>query len=368
MIDFGHAYYNPQRFDPYPEDFSPPHFAQLHENQKNVTSLPRFFQGKAFTAYRDGTLKCTSDDFSEQYWTFRFGAIEDSYRNGQILVTEGAVFINHGENFYHVDIETGRLKNHIEGRTTYLEHSVAGNGRLYCKGIGKEGFEGFAYDIASQKIIWEKAIGVGFDSIFSLWEDHLIVYSGGDLMAIDTLTGNQKWWIDVREIGAHEDYVSKEWIEGELCNFPIVVGDLLYVPVFSVTVLCIHIPSGEIRWRAEKDLYVGSWMMSYQVREKKLVILDGSFLKELNAHTGELIRKEKFEVRDLYMPGLHAASQSHFYLVSSLKGKVVALDKEMLNPDWTYTVPAQVSQGKPPMIYKGKLYILGMDRNLYVYA
>lgn len=222
-----------------------------------------------------------------------------------------------------------------------------------------------AWDTASRDFAWRVPSGWR-SQVLAAGVDTVCVAEDSAYVAIDLKTGIERWRCEVTELGRHSAIL---WGEraGATAGRPVVVGETMFGGVTGGWLLALDLTSGAPRWQ----LHVGGLApRNYTaVPDGVLVSLSDDELIAVDAATGATVSRSPL----IYPANAQgggpfapiAVTEECVWTVDKAT-QLVAISRADARVTICFKLGSRVSE--PPVIGDGKLFVVGSDGRLTVFA
>ncbi len=227
------------------------------------------------------------------------------------------------------------------------------------------------------KVLWDKSVGDGSGDYFSRLTPAVAndtVYSAsraGDVFAFDEKTGEQRWHVDLSDIGNERAFWDSR-VSALLSGGPVAGSNKIFIGSESGKVFALAADSGELIWQADIK---GEIIASPAVDSGVVVVNTASgIMKAFNADDGEELWKIEQDVPALTLRGIsQPVIASGGVLIGTGKGNinVYLLDKgqegwstEIGEPDGSTELERVVDVDSSPIVFGDKIYAISSRGNL----
>ncbi len=260
--------------------------------------------------------------------------------------TAGKVYAGLGSSIYSWDLESGSKQWQFNIGDWAHDFPAVGQETVYAGG-GSD-ITLYALDATSGEEQWSQDLGEAQEGGFffpapALSEDSLFIYNqnSGEVEALSRDDGGKKWGTETGVIIS-----------------PVTVRDgVVFVTGNSPRVWALDSESGEKLWDADVSDYASTIDSSPTVVGDSVFVTGNKEIHVLNAETGET---RWFTGLGGHLTGASVDSNSIYLGINSSDPRVVAIDKETGDENWSFNARAW---GKPEIV--GENILLRTENNIY---
>ncbi|MGM0554943.1 MAG: PQQ-binding-like beta-propeller repeat protein [Myxococcota bacterium] len=272
-----------------------------------------------------------------------------------------------------LDSKTGEVAWTFEHAGTLgTRQGLASNLAVFVTAIDGEEVSRVAINPGDGALKWEQH-GPHLAGLAAPW--HCLLTNGsqvavevGDrsVACLDVADGEEVWCFDFSE---RDLSLGKSWLrefETHRVHHLMSIGDAVYATVCNHLV-CLDAETGEERWWVETDL--GSGTAVYDASRHRIHYVLATRLLTINPDTGEVLadHDNSGQVEDVHVLGLATVTTDHFLCASWRAPELYALDKETGELAWKTELEDRVGAKTPPVVVDGRVYVLDLSGNLYVF-
>lgn len=280
--------------------------------------VPAPYDGKIFTADRDGRMIALDGENGDEIWSERSKDLRISGGPGS---GDGLIYVGTSDaEVFARDAETGEEKWTATVSSEVLAPPRSSYGTVIVRtGDGK--LFGLSADTGKRKWIYDRTIpvltlrGTGAPAFYG--SGVIAGFDNGRLVALDLETGKQEWETRLAVPSGRSDLERMVDVDSE----PTIVDDTAYVATFQSSVAAVSAPNGQLEWTREISSHTNLAVDSNHV----YVTDDQGYVWALDRYSGASVWKQvALKARRVSGPTLFG----DYIVVGDFEGYLHMLDRE----------------------------------------
>ncbi len=360
MKNYFESEFNSSRVQTQTFTLTPPLELMTEWKVENIHGHQYVYQNRVLVMDENVTLK-TYNINGKIMWGKRLR--KDNYRlgisEGMLLFDNDLVICNIGDNIVRINVENGKMSETFFSKDFDLSNSIITSGIFIYHSLNDDDdFVCNAVKYNTGDFLWSKRINHIPHFITSANQKVLLVEDRGKISCFDVESGEKIW--------EHAEKINNGFVD--ILSISRIFDDSVYLNFTNNKVLKLRMNDGYVLW----EKYVSNNADNLNVYpDGKLYLVDYNSYICVDAENGKIIRNfpmlQQFQKENLFQPTQLCVSDTHLFLGGIKTGKIVAINKENGNIDWSFSCKAGIPLYNFMQIKDEKLFVTDSDGNLYVF-